>query len=184
MTTSKDLLDATAEALGQQDGQYATDAAGRVYKPGDWPTWDGHYPVLKLRMPQEQKTSPGRADINFTTVATIRVIGQVSAPAAADDGGAGVAEEALWRLQRQVEVAVINSLAIMQLGVQQFPTVTAQLVFNSEGETHLAGIQIDIAMEFYQGGEDFAPIATDPLSPIAGTVPTEPNLGFSVTLPS
>ena len=153
MTTSADLLDAVAAALLAA----GTDAGLRVYTPGDWPAWDNQYPAIKLRVARETKTSNGRGEISFTVVTTIRILGQVSTPASIDDGGAAAAEVALWALKQQIEVAVINSHALTVL-VQQFPSVDAQLAFNAEGETHLAGIQIDLGVEFYQGPEDFAPI--------------------------
>lgn len=179
MTTSSELLCLAArelKALG------ATAAGQRVYTPGDWPTWDNQYPALKLRVVNEEKISVGRSGPpEFTVTATVRILGQVSAPAAAEDGGAAAAEDQLWRLARQVEVALINSYPLTSK-LQQFPFVRTQLAFSSEGETHLGGIQIDLGLEFFQ--DDFAPIDADDLDEINLTAANYPNAGFDAVLPS
>ena len=177
MTTSEDLLDAVAAAIVAA----GTDAQLRVYTPGDWPTWDSQYPAIKLRMLRETKTAIGRGEISFTVVTTIRILGQVSEPASADDGGAAAAEVALWRLKRQAEVAIINSYPLTSL-LQQFPSVDAQLAFSSEGEKHLAGIQVDLALEFYQGPEDFAPIVTTDVDAVTVTATAYPPAGLDLAL--
>ncbi|WP_157218674.1 ATP-binding protein [Flavisphingomonas formosensis] len=178
-TTSDTILDLVKAALKPDAAPYPTDAEGRVYRPGDWVTWDQQYPAIKLRLMSEEKTSLGRADIAFTVVSTVRVIAQVAAFASPDDGGAGDAEEALWRLQRQIEVAVINSYPLTSK-LQQFPFVRAVPGFSAEGEKHLAGINIDIGCEFYQGPEDFAPITADDLTEVGVTFPGFPGLGADI----
>lgn len=186
MTTSQDLLGLTKAALTTAvtvDGTqvYATDAADRVYVPGDWPTQGDQYPILKVRLVSENKSSLGRAGINFTTVATIRVIAEVSAPAQLDNLGATAAEAQVWRLVRQVEVALINSYPLTAL-LQQFPSISTQLSFTSEAATHLAGAQIDVGMEFYQGAEDFAPIDAVDAADFVATLPPLPNLEVHASL--
>lgn len=164
MTTSSDLLDLVYQALSTDGG--ATDAGGRVYKPGDWPTQPDQYPILKLRLIGEDRVSQGRASVQFTTTAIIRIIAEVSAPATLDDAGATGAETALWRVKRQVEVAIVNSYPLFR-SIQQLASVRSQLAFNSEGATHLAGIQMDLSLEFYEGPEDFAPIEADEIDQVS-----------------
>jgi hypothetical protein len=186
MTTTKDLLDLTWSALigaglEANPASYATASEQRVYRPGDWPTWDQQYPATKLRVVSESKISQGYGDILMTVTATIRIISQVSAPASDEDGGASEAEAALWVLATQNERAVINSYPLTGL-LQRFTSITSQLTFTSEGETHLAGIQTDIAMEFMQSEEDFAPLESAPLEQISIGDTVHEGLGITIPL--
>lgn len=177
MTTSQDLLDlvvATLTPIG--DDPAPTSAGPRVYRPGDWPTQNGQYPIWKLRVVTESKQSLGHAGApQFTVTTTVRAVGEVSAPVQVNDAGAAAAEAALWQLQREFEVAVIGSYPLTA-AIQQIASVNSQLSYNSEGETHLAGIQIDLALEFYQGPEDFAPVRSDEVD-IVAAVPIGGNFG-------
>lgn len=169
--------------VGILSGDGVTDAGSQVFSPGDWPTQGDQYPRLKPRVVQESKQSLGRGGgPSFTVVSTLRIIGEVSAPAQFNDAGGSAAAAQLWRLARQVEVAVIGNGALYDAGVQQFATVNSQLAYSSDGETHLAGIQIDIGLEFYQGPEDFAPVAADDLDEIAAAWPAYPPTGFAADL--
>lgn len=186
--TSGDLLELVVAALlgplaGDQPPVYATDAGARVLRPADWPTQAGQYPVWKVRVLSETKQSLGRSGPpQFTVTTTIRAQGEVSEPAAVDDSGASAAETALWSLQRQAEVAVINSYPLTS-EIQQIASVQTQLRFNGDAATHLAGIAIDFALEFYQGPEDFASVAADELDEAhlgATSYPASP--GFTANL--
>ncbi|MCW2521751.1 MAG: putative bacteriophage ATP-binding protein [Frankiales bacterium] len=179
MTTSADLLGLTHEVLAATG---ATDAENRVYRPGDWPTQAGQYPHLKMRVIRETKQSLGRGGPpEFMVVTIVRITGEVSEPADMNDVGATNAEASLWRLARQVEVAVIGSYPLTAM-LQHFPSVESQLAYNSEGETHLAGIQIDIAMEFYQGEDDFAPAPVEDLDDVEVTAANHPPFGLSIAV--
>ncbi len=157
----------------------ATDAGNQVFSPGDWPTQNDQYPRLKPRVIRETKQALGHGGgPSFTVLSMIRIIGEVSAPAQFDDAGAAAAAGQLWQLARQVEVAVIGNDALYRAGVQQFASVDSQLSYSSDGETHLAGIQIDISLEFYQGPEDFAPTVTTDLDEVTGTWSGYPPTGF------
>jgi hypothetical protein len=190
MTTSEDLLGLVVAAVrgpnaDAEQPSYATSAGNAVYSPGDWPTQSGQYPVWKIRVIRELKTSLGRGGPpQFLVVTTVRAMGEVSAPVAVNDAGATAAAAALWQLQRQFEVAVINSYPLTGQ-VQQFPTIDSQLSYNSDAETHLAGIQIDLGLEFVQGVDDFAPIEADDLLLVDANVttfPGDPNPpGFSLS---
>lgn len=188
MTTSADLLDAVYIVLlglgaGNNPPVYATSAGARVYKPGDWPAWDQQYPVLKLRLLNEVKTALSvSGPAQFRTIATVRVIGEVNGIASPDDGGATIVEDALWALQREVEVAVIGSEPLSRI-IEQWPSITSTMAFSAEGEKHLAGMNIDIQMAFYQGPEDFAPVEAEPLEEVHAEVTNHPPVGFTTDLP-
>ncbi|HEX7693915.1 MAG TPA: hypothetical protein VF409_05465 [Sphingomonas sp.] len=179
MTTSQDLLDLVYQAVLD-----ATDAGSRVYKPGDWPTQDGDWPIVKIRLLAEDRQSLGRGGaIEFITVATVRLHLEVSAPATEDDMGATGAETALWALKRQAEVAVINSYPLTKL-LQNIPSVRSQLGFSSDAATHIAGVHMDLSLEFYEGPESFAPVATVDLEEVAIADTNLPPTGISVDLPT
>lgn len=188
MTTSQTLLDLVVDALrgtaAQDDSPvYATGAGARIYAPGDWPTQDGQYPIIKLRVPQESKQSLGRGGPpEFIVSTTVRIVGEVSVPADVNDAGASAASVELWQLARQIEIAIIGSYPL-SAEIQQFTSVNSQLSYNSDAETHLAGIQIDVVLEFYQGPDDFAPIAADPLEGADVAVTNYAPLGATIDLP-
>lgn len=175
--TSDDVLDLVIGALRAPG---ATSAGDLVYRTGDRPTQNDQYPNLRGRVVRETKQSLGRGGgPEFNVTATIRVIGEVSAPAAVGDAGAAQAEALLWQLKRQVEVAVVGSYPL-ERQIQQFASIDSQLAYNADGETHLAGIQIDFAIEFYQGLEDFALIASDDLDEVAATPAGSGLVGFTL----
>jgi hypothetical protein len=180
ITTSQDLLTLSIAALTVTNA--TTTAQARVFAPGDWPTQPDQYPILKLRLTAEDRQSLGRGGApEFTTTTTIRIMGEVSEPASVDNGGASLAEASLWQLKRQVEVAIINSYPLTSL-LQHFPSIRSQLAYNSDGPTHLAGIQIDIQMEFYEGPESFAPVDATDLDEISLTATNYPPAGFAADL--
>lgn len=179
IVTSLDLLGMVRDALAAG----TTDAGTRIFTPGDWPAQPDEYPITKLRLINETRQSIARSGApEFMTVALIRIISEVSAPAKLDDGGATDAETACWRIKRQNEVAIINSYPLTAV-VQQFASMFSQLSFSSEGATHLAGVQTDLSIEFYEGPESFAPIATDDLDAVHLTDPNHPRHGLDISLP-
>lgn len=177
ISTSLDLLALIRDALiaGQ------TDAADRVFTPGDWPTQPDQYPITKLRLVNENRQSIARSCApEFTTTTLIRVISEVSAPAKLDDAGATDAELACWRIKRQNEVAIVNGYPLTAR-IQQIASIYSQLAFSSEGATHLAGVQMDLSIEFYEGPESFAPVEADPLVDLHLTDPRHTPHGFDLT---
>lgn len=85
---------------------------------------------------------------------------QVTGLASVNDGGAAAIEDQLWALSREVEIAVIGSYPL-QFVVQEWAAVRSTLAFSSEGEKHLAGIQIEIDLVTFQGPDQFAQIEAD-----------------------
>lgn len=187
ITSGSDILDLIIAAVGPIDPAanplvYRTDAGANVFRPGDWPAQDGQYPLLKARITSEFKQSLSRSGApEFNVTTTVRVEAQVSAPAAVGDAGAAAAEAALWRLARQVEVAVIGSYPLTQL-IQRIASVSTQLAYSSDGETHLSGAQIDLAIEWFAGPDCFAPPPYDDLTSAQVTIPNYPPLGFTADL--
>jgi hypothetical protein len=186
MTTTEDLLDLTLAALigpgcSTNPATFATSAEHRVYRPGDWPIWDQQYPATKLRVLSEDMQTDGKGGLIFTVNATVRIISQVSAPASDEDGGGAAAEAALWKLARQNMTAVVNSYPLTGK-LQQIPFIRSALTFTSDGETHLAGIQTDIGMQFMQSEEDFAPLASAPLEEISAEVTNLTGVGLTISL--
>ncbi|MTK12702.1 MAG: ABC transporter permease [Clostridiaceae bacterium] len=146
----------------------ATAAGSNVFVPGDFPTWEGEYPVLLVQAPHERKESQGNGGINYDVTSTIRITGRVSAPAQAGDIGALVAEDAAWALARQIEMAVINQYQVM-LPLEEMPFIDTQIKVSAEGREHFAEIVMDIGMKFYQGWEAFAPQQAAPLEEVTVT---------------
>jgi hypothetical protein len=190
-TTTQVLVDAATAVLltptsAGPPAVYPTDAAARVYAPRDWPTWDNQYPCIFVSGPREKKASLGRSTApEFTVVSTVRIVARTQALGAIEDGGAGVVEAELWALQRQIEVAIINSPSLMPL-LQQYPSVDSETGINSDGKQHLGELVMEVAMEYYQGPEDFYPVDGPELTQVNVTTnfPTQSgvNVGFEITL--
>lgn len=187
MTQASDLVELIHQALlgpgaGAEPAVYATNAGAAVFRPGDWPTQNGQYPRLKLRVAQQSKRSIARSGApQFTVTTTVQVIGEVSAPAQRDDGGATAAEAALWALAGQVELAIVNSYPLFAQ-IQQIASISSQFAYNSDAETHLAGISTSFELEWYQGPEDFAPIASDDLDTATVQLTDHSPTGFTADL--
>lgn len=154
-TGSLDLLGMVQAALVAGN----TDLGSRIYQPADWPTQPDQYPIGKLRLIAENRQSPGHgAEIEFQTTSTVRLEIQCSAPAALDDTGATAVETQLWQVKKQAEVAVIGSYPLTT-SIQRIVSINSQLAYTTAA-THLAGVQMDIALEFYEGPESFAPVVS------------------------
>lgn len=161
MTQTADLRAAAVTALSN-----ITDAGANVFSPLDRPTWAGDYPVIFLTTPEEQKESLGTDGApQFTVTATLQVIARVSMNQAQKDAGAAQAMVELEKLQRQIEVALINNPALMSR-LQQFAFVRVTKDVNGDGESNLGELKMDFGLEFYQGPEDFYQIQTNPLETI------------------
>lgn len=152
-----DVADAIRDAIRDAGTQLGT----RVYKPGDWPSQDEQYPLARVRLIREDRRSPGRGGPDqFVTTALVLITLEVSALALADNEGAAAAEQQLWAIKREVDAAIFNNAAIGAL-ISQYPNISAELAYASEAATHLAGLQIKVAAEFFEGADGF-PGAADP----------------------
>jgi hypothetical protein len=179
VTSSLDLLNDVVAAIADA----STDAEDRVYAPGDWPSQSDQYPIIKARLMGEDRQAAGRGGPSqFTTVATVRLVGEVSELADVNDAGAPIAEAALWQLKRQIDVAVINSMPLNT--VCNVLSMRSQLAFNSDAATHLAGVQIDLALEFFEGPEDFAQPATVDVTEVHADVSGFAPVGFTNAFPA
>lgn len=155
--TPHDLVREVVLALKAGD----TDAQDRVFTPGDWPTRPNTWPVLRVMALRDRKESLGRASILFTVTTTIRITLQAWSPGQPADVGGQYADDRLWDLQRQVEIAVINNPAFNG-AIQQYPTVDSQFAVDASGALQLAEMVMDIGFEYVQGPEDFYPTPTAP----------------------
>lgn len=178
MTTSQDLLLLVTAGIAAGN----TDAEDRVYHPGDVPAQSARLPLIKARIIRETRVSiSGSTAPEFTTTAVIAILGQVSEPAQVENGGATEAEAKLWALKRQIEIAVVNTYPLMRL-IQNIPSIDSYLEYTSQSATHLAGIRVEISLEFYEGPENFAPIAADDIASIGIGINTLPPTGIEVDL--
>lgn len=170
MTVTADTLqDLIIAALITQDdqGHYPTGLAANVFAPRDWPITSDEMPIGLLQSPSEHKQSLGRSGAQqFTVNATFRLVVRVSGKAQAADAGAAAVLAVLAVLQRQIEVAVINNYDL-ELQIQQIASITVTNGVSKDGELHFGELVMDFDLEFYQGPEDFAPIAATPMDELA-----------------
>jgi hypothetical protein len=162
-----------------------TDAGNRVFIPGDWPTQLDQFPLVLVQVTRDDKASIGRGAVGFTVVTTIRITARVDALGEPSDQGGAHAEDKLWSLQRQIELAVINSDNFVDPDagapfLQQFPSIRSQVGVNADGETQIAELVMEVGMEYFQGPDDFyATVATD----IAGFNMHDQRPGLGLTGP-
>lgn len=181
MTSEIDVLNGVRDALLPGKG-LGTDAEDRVAIPGDLPTQPGNYPMLKVRLVSDNKQSLGRHSIAFTTLVTIRVMGEVAEPVDPDDDIlVATITEKLTDLKRQAERAVINNPALFRM-VQQLVSVSSQFAYAVQSQ-RLAGVQSDFTFEIFQDADDFYPLEADGLAEIVAADPNHPGVGLTVALP-
>lgn len=164
--TSEDLL-ALAAQLVRAAG---TDVGDRLYWPGDWPSQEEQYPLARLRCAVEvrQQINGRNGPAEFFTTATLAFRVETSAAMRFDQSGARAAEAQLWAIKRQLERALINA-APLAARVQQIKGTRARLVFHGDAATHLAGLDLEIDCEFFEGADQFAPVAAIDIDGIAVT---------------
>ncbi|MES2034992.1 MAG: phage tail protein [Pseudomonadota bacterium] len=145
----------------------ATAVGGNWFAPRDWPTAPQEMPIGMVQSPAEHKQSLGRSGAQqFTVTATIRLVVRAWSKATAGDAGAAAVLGALGVIQRQVEIAVINSFSLTQV-IQQISAIRVQNGVSADADRHMGELVIDFDLEFYQGPEDFAPIVGSPLTELA-----------------
>ena len=128
----------------------------RVFSPNDAPTWDGEYPMIIVRTPQERKESLSRGPPQFNVVATLQVTARLEGATAEE------AEAKLEVMAEQIECTLINDYELTRK-IQQFSFVDTRMDFSGEGQAHLGQLTVNIGLEFFQGPEDFAPIEAVPI---------------------
>lgn len=161
MTSAADLRSIAVGLLATQnpDLTYPTAAGPNVFSPLTRPSWDNSYPVIFLRTPEEEKTSEGRATVQFTVLSTLRVTARVQATTEE------ACEVQLEALKAQIEGTLINNPALMSL-IQQIAFVRVGIDVTARGDFQLGEMMMDLGLEFYQGPEDFYAIPTVPLTKI------------------
>lgn len=170
MTTSADIR---SIVVGGLNGE--TDAGTSVFSPFDWPTSPDSYPCLLVTAPKERKRSLGKNAPLFEVTTTVVIEGRVAYPADVQDAGSALALAAAERLQRQIEVALINNtdLWVDSFGAQiieQFESIESEITTSSGGEVSMANLVMRLEVQFIQDANDFAPIFAVPLTEIVGTV--------------
>jgi hypothetical protein len=149
MTTTIELMDLVVDAL---DG--TTAAAGNVYSPRDWPTFDGSYPVLFIADTEEQADSLGRNAPQYNVTTTVTIEARVQMEPLNQDIGAGLVYDYLGQMREQVKKALINYTPLMSK-LQQFSFFRSRIVTDPSGDQHLGRMVFEVGLEFYQGPEDF-----------------------------
>lgn len=152
------LLKNQLRALTQQAIIAAqTTAFNRVYSPRDYKLWDGLYPCVQVKTPQQQRQSLGKSGTpHFNTVVSVVVIATVQADTEDE------AEEQLEFLENQIEKAVITNFEILD-AIEQFETVQTEQVVTSEGSQHIGQVQLVFNMQSY---EEFNPTDEMALEPL------------------
>jgi len=169
MTTTSELRQLAVIGLAGK-----TLAGDNVFSARTWATWKGTYPVLYLHSPLEDMDSLGRnGGPQFTVTATLAISARVEVKAKPRNAGAGEALLELETIQNQIKMALINYPPLMSR-LQQYPFIRSEIHENSEGETELAELVMQIGMEFYQGPEDFYPLEgpdySPPFDPVAASI--------------
>lgn len=145
----------------------STDAGAQVFVARTWPSKLSALPAIIVDpLYRETKTSLGKNAPQFDTVTTITVRGRVTAAAGPDDEGGLTCAEALETLKWQIERTLINAYPVM-LTIEQFVRVDAEFTLSTDGLQNVGELAMAIAMGFYEGPEDFAPIDTSTLEEVA-----------------
>ncbi|HEX3809605.1 MAG TPA: hypothetical protein VHW02_07860 [Rhizomicrobium sp.] len=160
-TTSDSLVDLVVAALRNRTG-----AGANVFVPRTWPTAQDLMPIILVQSPHEEKHSEGRSAPFYTVTTTVRVIARVTALTDNGERGTIAAQGALAKMQRQIEVAVINNAALYQV-IQQISAIRAGTKVSSDGEQPIGELTMDFDLEFVQTAADFAQPDTDPIEEIA-----------------
>lgn len=123
-----------------------------VESPGDWDTPPGKLPNIKLRCGTERKQSVTKSMPEFTTTVTLEVLARVVASTDVD------AQDQIEALGQIIEQAILGAPAFIKI-LQQVSSITTVTEITSEGQRHLAGIQMLIDCEVF---ESFDPTEINP----------------------
>lgn len=144
----------------------ATIAGVNVFVARTWPVRLGEVPILIVDpIYTEQRQALGNNSPQFSTTTTVRIRGRVTAKADVDDTGALACRDDLELMKFEIERTLINSNDLMTL-IENFPAIDTEFAISSEGEQPVGELRMAIAMAFYEGPEDFAPIETTTLEEV------------------
>lgn len=144
----------------------STGAGENVIVALSWPQTVASLPAILIDpVYTEHRESLGRNAPQFTTVTTIKIHARVTSPDGPDNSGAQAVQDALETLKSQIERNLINAYPLM-LQIQQFPAIDTEFDISADAKQPVGELTMTIAMEFYEGPEDFAPIDTAPLTNI------------------
>lgn len=143
------LLKNTLRHLTQQAIITAeTTAQNRIYTPRDYKLWDGLYPCVQVKTPQQQRESLGKDGTpHFRTIVSVVVVGTVKADTEDE------CSEQLEVLENQIEKSVITNFEIIN-EIEQFLNIQTDQLVTSEGDQHIGQVQLVFAMQSY---EEFNP---------------------------
>lgn len=145
----------------------STNAGSQVWRARTWPAKLEKLPAIIIDpFYSEHRGSLGKNAPQFDTITTVRLRGRVNVAAEADDAGGLAAAAALETLKSQIERTLVNAYPVM-LKIEQFVSIDTDFVFSTEGQQNVAELVMSIAMGFYEGPEDFAPIETTDLKEAA-----------------
>ena len=162
------LLRAQASATGGLAGIQPADIYGiRAYA-----VQQGQPDQIRLELPSEHKQSISRqAGNQYIVVATLPLVITVQVPAAPGEAGAALARGRLSDITRAIETTVIGAPALERM-IQRIVSVDTHPRVDGNTGAQIAGEAVwIIALEFYQGPEDFYVQQPVPLEEVAVSDP-------------
>lgn len=161
-----------------------TNAGNNVFSPLSWSTFANTYPAILVQTIYDEKHSLGPNAPQFTTTTTVLIAVQMQQPAgtttttttgatsttnATANEGAITAQPALEAIREQAEQAVINSYDLTRQ-IQQFKSIRSRMDLSTCSEGQIVQLFMEMDIEYYQGPEDFYPVASVPLAGIDTTI--------------
>jgi hypothetical protein len=131
-----------------------TDAIDRVFVPNTWATRPDKMPIVLVRYARNDRRAQGKGGLAFTAVDVVQLVLQVARLAAGADDEILAAETEAWRIQRQLEVAIVGYLPLTQR-LEYFPSMNSGINRNSDGQQTIVEIHTELALQYYQGAEHF-----------------------------
>jgi|GEM_PF-481491 hypothetical protein len=164
-----------------------TNAGNNVFSPLSWSTFANTYPAILVQTIYDEKHSLGPNAPQFTTTTTVLIAVQMQQPAGTTsttsassttsttgatstvNEGAITAQPALEAIREQAEQAVINSYDLTRQ-IQQFKSIRSRMDLSTCSAGQIVQLFMEMDIEYYQGPEDFYPVASVPLAGIDTTI--------------
>jgi hypothetical protein len=164
-----------------------TNAGNNVFSPLSWSTFANTYPAILVQTIYDEKHSLGPNAPQFTTTTTVLIAVQMQQPAGTTsttsassttsttgatstvNKGAITAQPALEAIREQAEQAVINSYDLTRQ-IQQFKSIRSRMDLSTCSAGQIVQLFMEMDIEYYQGPEDFYPVASVPLAGIDTTI--------------
>ena len=164
-----------------------TNAGNNVFSPLSWSTFANTYPAILVQTIYDEKHSLGPNAPQFTTTTTVLIAVQMQQPAGTTsttsassttsttgatstvNEGAITAQPALEAIREQAEQAVINSYDLTRQ-IQQFKSIRSRMDLSTCSAGQIVQLFMEMDIEYYQGPEDFYPVASVPRAGIDTTI--------------